>query len=58
MPGVVEKEEQPLPFNLTDLDRAILSQTDEEYVPHNWEELRKIIGELLQFCVEQLSRSN
>ena len=34
----------PLPFNLTDLDRKILSQTDEEYEPHSWEELKRIIG--------------
>ena len=33
-----------LPFNLTDLDRMILNQTDEEYVPHSWEELKGIIG--------------
>ena len=33
-----------LPFNLTDLEREILDQTDEEYVPHSWEELKQIIG--------------
>ena len=43
-----------LPFNLTDLDRKILGQTDEEYDPHSWEELKEIIGRssLLQYVVE------
>ena len=34
----------PLPFNLTDLDRATLAQTDEEFIPHSWEELKDIVG--------------
>ena len=34
----------PLPFNLTDVDRATLAQTDEEFIPHSWEELKDIIG--------------
>ena len=34
----------PLPFNLTDVDRATLAQTDEEFIPHSWEELKNIIG--------------
>ena len=33
-----------LPFNLTDVDRATLAQTDEEFIPHSWEELKDIIG--------------
>ncbi|MCJ1378830.1 hypothetical protein MMC17_001929 [Xylographa soralifera] len=39
-----EVDANQLPFNLTDLDREILSQTDEEYVPHGWEELKQIIA--------------
>ena len=31
-------------FDLTDLDRETLAQTDEEFVPHTWEDLRNIIG--------------
>lgn len=31
-------------FNLTDIDRATLLQTDEEFVPHDWDELKTIIG--------------
>lgn len=31
-------------FNLTDVDRATLRQTDEEYVPHDWQELKTIVG--------------
>ena len=30
-------------FPLTDLDRKILSMTDEEYTPHTWENLKEII---------------
>lgn len=37
-------QEAPLPFNLTDLDRQILAQTDEEFHPHSWDELKQIIG--------------
>ena len=35
---------ETLPFNLTDVDRATLEQTDEEFIPHDWEELKAIIG--------------
>lgn len=31
-------------FPLTDEDRWVLSQTDEEYKEHSWDELREIIG--------------
>jgi hypothetical protein len=33
------------PFALTDVDRQILGQTNEEFKAHTWEELRHIIGE-------------
>ena len=36
--------EDELPFPLTDVDRAQLKLTDEEYAPHTWEELRQIVG--------------
>lgn len=32
------------PFPLTDLDREILAQTDEEYQYHDWEELKYLLG--------------
>lgn len=32
------------PFPLTEKDKWILSQTDEEYEYHDWEGLRQIIG--------------
>lgn len=35
--------EEP-PFPLTDVDKWVLSQTDEEFKYHNWDELREIIG--------------
>lgn len=39
-----DKTGQEAPFPLTDLDKWILSQTDEEFKFHDWEELREIIG--------------
>lgn len=33
------------PFPLTDVDKWVLSLTDEEFKYHNWEELKEIIGE-------------
>jgi hypothetical protein len=33
------------PFPLTEVDKWVLSQTDEEFKKHNWEELRDIIGQ-------------
>ncbi|KAI1460665.1 hypothetical protein F4805DRAFT_454592 [Annulohypoxylon moriforme] len=33
------------PFPLTDVDRWVLSLTDEEYHYHDWEEMKQIIGE-------------
>lgn len=32
------------PFPLTDVDRWVLSQTDEEFQLHTWDELKEIIG--------------
>lgn len=37
-------EKEP-PFPLTEVDKWVLSQTDEEFHLHDWEELREIIGE-------------
>jgi hypothetical protein len=39
------KEQEEAPFPLTDVDRWVLSQTDEEFKYHDWEELKEIIGE-------------
>lgn len=33
-------------FNLTALDRQLLAMTDEEFIAHDWEDLRDIIGEI------------
>ncbi|XDG00891.1 hypothetical protein ABKA04_000506 [Annulohypoxylon sp. FPYF3050] len=33
------------PFPLTDVDKWVLSLTDEEYPYHDWEEMKQIIGE-------------
>jgi hypothetical protein len=42
--SIGEKEEAPFP--LTETDMWVLSQTDEEFKLHNWDELKEIIGEL------------
>lgn len=42
--GEQPTEQKPTPFNLTDVDRQVLSQTDEEFVFHDWEDLKGIIG--------------
>ncbi|EPE08815.1 hypothetical protein F503_04402 [Ophiostoma piceae UAMH 11346] len=40
-PGPLTPEEHPFP--LTDTDRYVLSLTDDDYVKHDWEELKSII---------------
>ena len=42
-------EEEEAPFPLTDVDRWVLSQTDEEFKYHDWAELKEIIGEDVLF---------
>lgn len=37
--------ENESPFPLTETDKWVLSQTDEEFHLHDWEELKDIIGE-------------
>lgn len=32
------------PFELSDADREVLSQQDEDFVPHTWDELQQVIG--------------
>lgn len=33
------------PFPLTEVDKWVLAQSDEDYRLHDWEDLRHIIGE-------------
>ena len=40
-------EQEDYPFPLTDVDRWVLSQTDEEFHYHSWDELKQIIGMLI-----------
>lgn len=35
------------PFSLTQVDVKTLRQTDEEYEPHTWEDLKEKIGGLI-----------
>lgn len=32
------------PFNLTDVDRQVLAQTDDKFILHDWDDLKSIIG--------------
>jgi hypothetical protein len=44
MPSAGPTHEVEYPFPLTDLDRHILSLTDEEYIYHDWEDLKNLIS--------------
>lgn len=44
-----EKDGDDAPFPLTDTDKWVLSQTDQEFKYHNWDELRNILGEYLLY---------
>ncbi|KAJ2987221.1 hypothetical protein NUW58_g4622 [Xylaria curta] len=43
LPTKIPPEESPFP--LTEVDRWVLSQTDDEFHYHDWDDLKKIIGE-------------
>jgi hypothetical protein len=49
-PSGQKLEEEP-PFPLTDVDKWVLSQTDEEFHLHNWDELREIIGRQISYQI-------
>lgn len=42
--------EEKYPFHLTELDKWTLAQTDEEFKKHDWDELKRIIGESRVFA--------
>jgi hypothetical protein len=44
-------------FNLTDLDHQLLAMTDEEFVHHDWEDLKDIIGMSLSLFLSKLGNS-
>jgi len=50
--GLNEKELGDFP--LSDVDRLILSMTDEEYKLHDWDELREVIGKLTSAPIHRL----
>ena len=39
-----KKLEEDAPFPLTDVDKWVLSQTDEQWHFHDWDDLKEIIG--------------
>lgn len=43
-----ENAREEAPFPLTDVDRWVLSQTDEEFTYHTWDELRQLIRTTIQ----------
>jgi hypothetical protein len=44
-----ENTQEEAPFPLTDVDRFVLSQTDEEFTYHTWDELCQIIRTTRRF---------
>lgn len=42
---MVEQAGEDAPFPLTDVDKWVLSQSDEEFKYHDWDELREILRE-------------
>jgi hypothetical protein len=52
-PSFPHQDESPFP--LTEVDKWVLSQTDEEFHCHDWEELKTIIGALAKFSISSLS---
>jgi len=36
--------EESFPFPLTETDKRVLSQTDDEFQLHTWDELKEIVG--------------
>lgn len=50
--GEQPTEQKSTPFNLTDVDRQVLSQTDEEFVFHDWEDLKGIIGKFITISLQ------
>lgn len=43
-PGKGATVPEETPFPLTEIDRFVLSQTDDEFKKHDWEDLTKSIG--------------
>ena len=41
-----DDEYADVPFELTELDRTILKQTDEEFTYHDWEDIKNIVGRI------------
>ncbi|PYH95276.1 hypothetical protein BO71DRAFT_398189 [Aspergillus ellipticus CBS 707.79] len=41
---VTATPEEPPAFNLTEVDRQVLAQTDEEFILHDWDDLKSIIA--------------
>jgi hypothetical protein len=45
-------KQKSTPFNLTEVDLQILSQADEEFVYHDWEDLKGIIGKFIAISLQ------
>ena len=44
-------EPKSIPFDLTDTDRANLAGGDENFQPHDWQDLKHIIGRVCYLIV-------
>lgn len=42
--NVANSQREEASFPLTDVDKWVLSQTDEEFQKHDWEDLKQVIG--------------
>lgn len=50
-------QEEP-PFPLTDVDKWVLSQTDEEFKKHDWDDLKQIIGASVSRAPRDMCKRN
>lgn len=42
--GAVAAVVERAPFSLTKSDEEVLAQTDDDFQPHSWDDMRNIIG--------------
>jgi hypothetical protein len=44
-----QEDEELANWNLTEVDQILLRQSDSEYEPHTWDELKSIVGKFPRF---------
>lgn len=50
MVGVIDIAEliKSSPFELTDVDKAVLNTAEQDFAPHSWDDIKAVIGECRQ----------